>query len=123
MRSTHLLVGAMCAVALSLGSAAAAYPDRPVRIVVPYAAGGPTDIAARLIAKELQQRLNQPFVVENRGGAGGNLGAEVVARSAADGYTLLVMGAAHAINKSFYKQISYDLTRDLTPVATISTAP
>jgi tripartite-type tricarboxylate transporter receptor subunit TctC len=108
---------------LSAGAASAAYPDRPVRIVVPYAAGGPTDIAARLVAQELQRRLNQSFIVENRAGAGGNIGAEAVARAAPDGYTLLVVGAAHAINKSLYKQLSYDLMRDLTPVAMISTAP
>ena len=105
------------------GHAFAAYPDRPVRIVVPYAAGGPTDIAARLIAQELQKRLNQSFIVENRAGAGGNIGAEAVARAAPDGYTLLVIGAAHAINKTLYKQLSYDVIRDLMPVATIGTAP
>ena len=101
----------------------AAYPDKPVRLVVPYPAGGPTDVAARLITGELQKRLGQSFVVENRAGAGGNVGAEFVAKAASDGYTLLMLGAAHAINKSLYKNLTYDVQRDFAPIATFSSAP
>ncbi|MGD9942102.1 MAG: tripartite tricarboxylate transporter substrate binding protein [Burkholderiaceae bacterium] len=103
--------------------AQAQYPERPVQVVVPYVAGGPTDIAARFVSEQLSKRLKQSFVVQNRGGAGGNIGAEVVARSAPDGYNLLVIGAAHAINKSLYKKLSYDIQRDFVPVALLSTAP
>jgi tripartite-type tricarboxylate transporter receptor subunit TctC len=101
----------------------AAYPDKPVRIIVPYAAGGPTDIAGRLVALELSKRLGGPFVVDNRAGAAGNIGADAVAKAAPDGYTLLVIGAAHAINKSLYTSLTYDVQRDFTMVAGISTAP
>jgi len=112
----------------SLGLAActaamAAYPDKPVRIIVPYAAGGPTDIAGRLVANELGKRLGQSFVVDNRAGAAGNIGADAVAKAAPDGYTLLVIGAAHAINKSLYGSLSYDVQRDFTMVAGILNAP
>jgi tripartite-type tricarboxylate transporter receptor subunit TctC len=118
-----MLAGLLALCAANAAPAAAAYPDRPVRLIVPYAAGGPTDIAARLIASELGQRMGQSFVVENRAGAGGNIGAEEVARAPADGYTLLVIGAAHAINRTLYSKLNYDVKRDFTPVATFSTAP
>jgi tripartite-type tricarboxylate transporter receptor subunit TctC len=90
---------------------------------VPYAAGGPTDVAARLISSRLSERLSQNFVVDNRAGAGGNIGAQIAAESPADGYTLFVIGAAHAINKTLYPKPGYDVLRDFTMVATFSTAP
>ncbi len=121
VRSLVLVVALAAASATS--PAAAAYPEHLVRIVVPYVAGGPTDTAARIVAAELGKRTGQSFVVENRGGAAGNIGAEFVARSAPDGYTLVVIGAAHAINKSLYKKLSYDIERDFVPIATFSTAP
>ena len=102
---------------------AAAYPDRLVKLVVPYPPGGPTDVAARIVAAELQQRLGQSFMVENRAGGGGNVGAEFVAKAAPDGYTLMLLGAAHAINKSLYKNLTYDVQRDFAPIATFSSAP
>src|SRR5690606_32953722 len=108
---------------LSTAPAAAAYPERVVRIVVPYAAGGPTDIAGRLIAQELSDRLDQSFIVENRAGAGGNIGAELAAKAQPDGYTLLVVGVAHAVNKSLYRNLRYDMQKDFVPVAMMTTAP
>jgi tripartite-type tricarboxylate transporter receptor subunit TctC len=94
------------------------YPNRPVRIVVPFAAGGSTDVVARILADKLAQEYKQPFVVENRAGAGGNIGADAVAKSPADGYTLL-MGTTGvlSINNYLYKNMSYDAAKDLTPVS------
>ena len=122
MQITNALLAAALAVP-AMTASAAAFPERPVRFVVPFPPGGPTDIAGRLIAQELSKRLNQSFVVENRGGAAGNIGAEIVAKATPDGYTLLVVGAAHTINKSLYKQLAYDIQRDFAPVAMIATAP
>jgi tripartite-type tricarboxylate transporter receptor subunit TctC len=102
---------------------AQAYPAKPVRIVVPYPPGGPTDIVARLVGNKLEERFKQPFVIDNKPGAGGNVGAEVVARAAPDGYSLVVGTTAHAINPSIFKQMSYDLLRDLTPVALLTRMP
>ena len=105
-------------------SAAAAYPDRPIKLVVPYTPGGVTDALARVVAKGLQERLGQPVVVENRGGGGANIGADVVAKSPADGYTLLMGSAAtHAINASLYKSLSYDHIKDFTPITQVAQVP
>ena len=105
-------------------SFAHAWPTRPVHIVVPYAAGGPVDVSARLIAAMLQGELGQPVVVDNKPGAGGNLGADFVAKSAPDGYTL-VMGAiaTHAINPALYPKIPYDPLRDFRHVALLVQVP
>ena len=102
---------------------AQSYPSKPVRIVVPYPPGGPTDIVARLAGSKLEERFKQPFVIDNKPGAGGNLGAEMVARAAPDGYSLVVGTTAHAINPSIFKQMSYDLLRDLAPVALLTRVP
>ena len=103
--------------------AAQTYPTKPVHIVVPYPPGGPTDIVARLAGSKLEERFKQPFIIDNKPGAGGNVGAEIVARSAPDGYNLVVGTTAHAINPSIFKQMSYDLLRDLTPVALLTKVP
>ncbi|UOB06090.1 Bug family tripartite tricarboxylate transporter substrate binding protein [[Acidovorax] ebreus] len=116
--------------ALGLGATCAAYaqaspwPAKPVRIVVPFAAGGTTDILARAIAPELGKAFGQQFIVDNRGGAGGNIGAELVARSAPDGYTLL-MGTVgtHGINRALYKQLPYDPIKDFAPVTLVASVP
>lgn len=98
------------------GEAAAQYPDRPVRLVVPFTAGGSPDTTARRVAQRLTQELKQQFVVENRPGAAGNIGAETVARSAPDGYTLMIMANSHVINPALYARINYDVAKDFTPI-------
>jgi tripartite-type tricarboxylate transporter receptor subunit TctC len=99
------------------------YPARPVRVVVGYAAGGPTDIAARVIGQWLSERLGQQFVIENRPGATGNIGTEAVVNAAPDGYTLLVVAASNAINTTLYQKLSFVFHRDTAPVAGIIRVP
>ncbi|KJK21998.1 hypothetical protein UB46_24625 [Burkholderiaceae bacterium 16] len=108
----------------ALPAQADTYPSRPIRVVVPFAAGGNTDIVARLIGRDLQKALGQPVVVENRPGASGNIGADIVAKSAPDGYTLL-MGTVgtNAINASFYRKMPYDTAKDFTAVAMVASVP
>jgi tripartite-type tricarboxylate transporter receptor subunit TctC len=102
---------------LVVGTASAQYPTKPLRLVVPFAPGGSTDIFARLVAERAQGPLGQPMVVENRAGAAGNIGAEAVARSAPDGYTLLMATTGvMAINNALYKNMTYDAAKDLEPV-------
>lgn len=105
-------------------SAQQAYPNKPVRVIVPFVAGGTTDIFARLIAEKLSQQLGQQFIIDNRGGAGGNIGADAVAKAAPDGYTL-VMGTVgtHAINASLYAKMPYDPQTDFEPVAFSASVP
>ncbi len=102
----------------------AAWPNKPVKIVVPFAPGGTTDILARAIAPELGKAFGQSFLVENKGGAGGNIGAEIVARAAPDGYTLL-MGTVgtHGINKSLYAKLPYDPQKDFAPITLVAGVP
>lgn len=100
-----------------MGSAQAAYPDKPVRIVVGFSAGGTTDVIARIMAKELTESLGQSFVVENKPGAGSNIATDMVQRAAPDGYTLLFVAVTSAINQTLYKNVTFDLTKDFTPVA------
>lgn len=99
------------------------FPDRPIRLVVPYPAGGGTDIVARLLADPVREGLGQPLIVDNRAGAGGNLGAEAVARSAPDGHTLLVTAGALAIAPAVQRNLSFDPVRDLTGVALLAVVP
>ncbi len=126
-RRHHLRTLAAATAALGLpglGWAQAAWPSKPVRIVVPFAPGGTTDILARVLAPELSKTLGQSFVVENRAGAGGNIGAEVVAKSPGDGYTLL-MGTVgtHGINKSLYDKLPYDPQKDFAPITLVAGVP
>jgi len=114
---------ALALAGLLVSTAQAAFPERPVKIIVPYAAGGPTDIQARIIARHLSERLGQAFVVENRAGAGGNIGTVAVAQAAPDGYTLLLTGAAFVINPTFYPNAGYHAKNDFAPIALISVAP
>jgi tripartite-type tricarboxylate transporter receptor subunit TctC len=110
--------------ALPQTTMAQAYPTRPVRIVVPFGAGGTgPDILARLIGQWLSERLGQPFVIENRPGAGGNIGTEAVVRAAADGYTLVLLAVSHAINTTLYDKLKFNVTRDITPIATLINQP
>jgi tripartite-type tricarboxylate transporter receptor subunit TctC len=96
------------------------YPTRPVRLIVGFAAGGAPDIAARLVAQWLSERLGQQFVIENRPGAGGNLATEIVAEASPDGYTLLLINISNAVNATLYQKLKYDFIRDIAPVASIS---
>lgn len=106
------------------GSAwAAGYPDRPVRIIVPFAPGGPTDTMARVMAAHLSDALRGNFIVENRAGAGGNIGTGVVARGEADGYTLLLTSSALVVNPGLYKRVPYDPVKDFAPIAELGTSP
>ena len=102
---------------------AQAYPARPVRIIVPYPPGGATDVMARTVAQKLNESWQQAVVVENKPGASGSVGSEIVAKSVPDGYTLLVQGTQHAINLSLYKQLPYDTLRDFVPINYIASAP
>ena len=99
------------------------YPTKPAKVVVPYPPGGPTDIVARVVSQKLSEQMGQQFIVENRPGAGGNIGAEAVAKSPADGYTLLVATTAHAINPSLFKNLGYNLTKDFAPVSLLTSGP
>jgi len=121
------LAGLLAAGALAGGAAAQAedaYPSRPVRMVVSFSAGGPTDTVARVMGARMAELLGQQFVVENRVGAGGNIGADVVAKSPPDGYTLLMATVStHAINPGLYKKMPYDALRDFAPVGQVGVTP
>jgi tripartite-type tricarboxylate transporter receptor subunit TctC len=120
----HLAAGAAALPALSRFAVAQAYPARPVRIIVGFAPGGTTDIAARLIGQWLSERLGQPFVIENRPGASTTIGTEVVVRAPADGYTLLLATTASAINTTLFEgKLNYNFLRDIAPIASIISAP
>jgi tripartite-type tricarboxylate transporter receptor subunit TctC len=109
--------------ALTRLAQAQAYPSRPVRIVAGFSPGSTTDIIARLIGRWLQDRLGQPFIVENRPGAGGTIAGELVVRAPADGYMLLAAGSNNAINETLYDKLGYDFVRDIAPIALIDTVP
>ena len=109
--------------AVSRIARAESYPSRPVRLIVPFGSAGATDIVARLIGQYLSERLGQTFIIENRPGAGGNLGIETVVRSSPDGYTLVLAGAPSAISASLYDNLNFNFIRDITPVAAIVRFP
>ncbi len=117
---TLLTIMGLLAVALSLSVAAQSYPSKPVKIIVPFAAGGPADNYARFIGKGLQDALGQSFVVENRPGAGSVIGTDAVAKSAADGYTLLMMSNTQTVNETLVQGKPYQLMRDFVPVAPVN---
>jgi tripartite-type tricarboxylate transporter receptor subunit TctC len=119
----HVATGAIASPAVTRFAFAQSYPSRPLRILVGTSAGGGIDIAARLIAGALSERLGQQFYVENKVGAGTNIGAEMVVRAPADGYLLFCASAANAINASLYQKLSFDFIRDLAPVAGIARVP
>src|SRR5919198_352039 len=116
----HLLAGAAALPAVSRIAWAQAYPTRPVRLIVGFTAGSAPDIVARLMGQWLSERLGQQFLVENRPGAGSNIGTEMVVRAPADGYTLLLVSAPNAINTTLYDKLSFNFLRDIAPVAGIS---
>ena len=119
----HLAAGVAVLPAVARAAWAQIYPTRPVRLVVPFGSAGGTDIVARLIGQWLSERLGQQVVVENRPGAGGNLGIEVVVRAPPDGYTLVLCGAPSAINATLYEKLSFNFIRDIAPVAIIIRFP
>jgi tripartite-type tricarboxylate transporter receptor subunit TctC len=122
-RILHLAASAVALPALPRFAWAQSYPSRPVRIIVGTPAGGGIDIAARLIAQALSERLGQQFYVENRPGAGTNTGAELVVRAAPDGYMLFLVSAANAINATLYETLNFNFIRDIAPVASIARVP
>jgi tripartite-type tricarboxylate transporter receptor subunit TctC len=119
----HLAAAAAALAAVSGMARAQTYPARPVRIIVGFAAGGAFDITARLVGQWLSDRLGQPFIVENRPGAGTNIATEAVVRAPADGYTLLLGGAVNAVNATLYEKLNFDFIRDIAPVAGIIRFP
>jgi tripartite-type tricarboxylate transporter receptor subunit TctC len=125
-RPAMATVAFAAAAALGLGAASAAhaqYPTKPVKLIVPFIAGSAPDVLARAVGEKLGQRLGQPVVIDNRGGAGGNIGAEAAAKSAADGYTLLLATSSHVVNPSLYARVGYDPVKDFAPVALLMKLP
>ncbi len=119
----HLAAGAAALPALSRTALALDYPVRPVHLIVGYAAGGPADIAARLIAQRLSERLGQPFVVENRAGANSNIATEIVVKAPPDGYTLLLATGSNVFNTALYDNLPFNFSNDIAPVASIMRTP
>ena len=128
MRLPLARLGAAFACAASLlappGAAAqTAYPDKPIKFVVPYPPGGGTDVIARIVQERFQHALGQPIIIDNRGGAAGSLGTDIVAKSAPDGYTVLFTLSSHTINPSFYTKLPFDTAKDFEPVGTVASLP
>ena len=119
----HLAAGAAALPAMSRIARAQAYPARPVRLIAPFAAGGNVDLVARIMGELLSQRLGQPFIIENRPGAGTNIGTEAVVRAPADGYTLLLASPPAAINATLYEKLNFNFIRDIAPIASVIRAP
>ena len=118
-----VLVLALLQAPFSAAQPADSYPSKPVRFILPFPPGGGTDILGRLIAERLSAQLGQPVVTENRGGAGGNVGTEAAARSAPDGYTIVLVAPSLAISPSLYSKINYDPVKDFVPVSLVATVP
>jgi tripartite-type tricarboxylate transporter receptor subunit TctC len=119
----HLAAGAAALPVLARNAQAQTYPNRPVRIIVGFAPGSASDILTRLIGQSLSERLGQPFVIENRGGAGGTLGTEMVVRAPPDGYTLVYCSSADSINTTIYDKLNFVFLRDIAPVASFARGP
>ena len=122
-RTFGILGAALVAAALGTAPASAAWPDKPVKVIVPFAPAGPTDVMARLIAQKLSESLKQQFYVENHPGAGGNIGMMAVARSAPDGYTILVASSSFTVNPSLYAKNPYDAFKDFLPITLAAASP
>src|SRR5271154_343772 len=122
-RFLHLAAGAAAVPAFPRIASALDYPTRPVHVIVGFPPGRPTDIFARLMGQWLSDRFGQPFVIENRPGAGSTIGVEAVVTAPADGYTLLLVSTSAAISASYYKNLSFNLIRDIAPVCGISLEP
>jgi len=120
---SRLLALALLCIAAAAPAGAADYPTRPVKWVVPYPPAGTTDVLARIVAQWLTEKLGQPFVIENKPGAGNNLGTEMVVKAPPDGYTMLLVNPANGINATLYKELSFNVIRDIAPVAGIVRTP
>jgi tripartite-type tricarboxylate transporter receptor subunit TctC len=119
----NLAAGAAAVLAVSSRTWAQTYPSHSVRLIVPFPPGGPNDVFARLIGQWLHERLGQPIIIDNRPGAGGNIGTEVVVKAAPDGYTLLLINSNHTVNATLYDKLNYNFIRDIAPVAAIVQLP
>lgn len=119
----RLIALVLCSLFVAVAGAQDAYPSRPLKFILPFPPGGGTDILGRVIAERLSANLGQPVVTENRGGAGGNVGAEAAARSAPDGYTIVLVAPSLAISPSLYSKLNYDPVKDLAPVSLVATVP
>jgi tripartite-type tricarboxylate transporter receptor subunit TctC len=122
-RLLHVAAGVAATPMVSAKAKGQGYPSRPIRFVVPFPSGGVSDIIARLMGQRLLERLGQSLVIENRGGAGSNLGTEIVVKAPADGYTVLLDGSANAVNATLYANLSFNYLRDIAPVASVFRAP
>jgi len=123
-KSTTLFVFLFLAcVMIAGGSWAQNFPTKPIRIVTPFPPGGPTDLYARIVAQGLKEKFGQQPIVDNRPGASGTIGTEIVAKAAPDGYTLLFMATHHVINPSLYKKLPYDWEKDFTPISLVAQNP
>ena len=123
LRSALLALGFACSLATPLAALADSYPERPIKFVVPYPPGGGTDVVARIVQPRLQAVLGQSIVIENKGGAGGSLGTDVVSKAAPDGYTVLFTLSSHTINPAIFPKLPYDTLRDFEPVGTVASLP
>lgn len=124
MKTVLRILGLACILALGSPAARAAYPDKPIHIIVPFAAGGGVDILTRVLAQNMADRLKQPVIVEDRPGAGGNLGVDFVAKSAPDGYTLVMATTGtQEINPGIYKHLPYDALKDFSPITLVASVP
>ncbi|MGJ7546038.1 tripartite tricarboxylate transporter substrate binding protein [Variovorax sp. LT1R16] len=123
LRASALAALGACALATAHAQGANDFPSRPIRIVVPFAAGGATDVIARVVGQKVSDQLGQPVVVDNRAGASGNIGAVAVARAAPDGYTILMATSSHAINATLYRKLDYSLTRDFAALSNLASVP
>lgn len=121
LRATALAAWGTCA--LAHAQPANDFPSRPIKIVVPFAAGGATDVIARVVGQKVADQLGQPVVVDNKAGASGNIGAVAVARAAPDGYTILMATSSHAINATLYKKLDYSLTQDFAALSNLASVP
>lgn len=123
MRLVSAIVALLALTPMHASAQAQNYPTKAIRLVIPFAPGGATDLLGRLVAQRLNERLGQTVIPDNRTGGGGNIGAELVVKAPADGYTIMVAGIPHAINMSLYKKVAYDLAADLAPITNLATFP
>src|SRR5918992_1495315 len=119
----RIALALLLALSFNLVQGQEAWPTRPIRFILPFPPGGGTDILGRLIAERLSANLGQPVVTENRGGAGGNVGAEAAARSASDGYTIVLVAPSLAISPTLYSKLNYDPVKDFAPISLVATVP